>query len=96
MNLKKIRFYLIFIILFFQYFISTVFSNQPFSINSGSLKIIPYKHFEYLEGFNESVSFSTLENQKWSNVINQYSNLLMISYYHSSRKRPNNYVNYLC
>jgi len=34
MNFKKLTFYLIFIILFFQYFISTAFSNQPFIINS--------------------------------------------------------------
>ena len=64
MNFKKLKFYLIFIVIFFQYFISTAFSNQPFIINSDNLKIIPYKHFEFLEGFDESVSFSTLENQK--------------------------------
>ena len=76
MNFIKIRFYLIFIVLFFQYFISTAFSNQPFIINSDNLKIIPYKHFEFLEGFDESVSFSTLENQKWSKKIKNVQSMV--------------------
>ena len=37
---------------------------------------LAYKHLEFLEGFDESVSFSTLENQKWSKKIKNVQSMV--------------------
>ena len=41
-------------------------SQEPFIITSESLEIIPNEHLRFLEGFDETVSFETLESAEWS------------------------------
>ena len=41
-------------------------SQEPFIITSEALEIIPNKHLKFLEGFDETVSFETLEKADWS------------------------------
>ena len=52
---------------FFLFLISSKsYSQEPYVITSESLEIIPNKHLSFLEGFDETVSFETLENAEWS------------------------------
>ena len=41
-------------------------SQEPFIITSETLEIIPNKHLSFLEDFDETVSFETLEKADWS------------------------------
>ena len=41
-------------------------SQESFIITSELLEIIPNEHLSFLEGFDETASFDTLENVKWS------------------------------
>ena len=63
MKIFKFTLYL----LFFLFLISSKsYSQEPYVITSESLEIIPNKHLSFLEGFDETVSFETLENAEWS------------------------------
>ena len=63
--MKKFKFTLY--LLIFLFFISSKsFSQEPYVITSESLEIIPNKHLSFLEGFDETVSFETLESAEWS------------------------------
>ena len=59
-------------------FISSLFSFQklslaknndqilvPFTIGSKSLENIPYKHFEYLEGYDHNTTINELKKGSW-------------------------------
>ena len=48
---------------------SKSYSQEPFIISSESLETIPNNYLSFLEGFNESVSFETLERENWSEEI---------------------------
>ena len=63
MKIFKFTLYLIIILFFIS---SKSHSQEPFIITSESLEIIPNKHLSFLEGFDETISFDTLENAKWS------------------------------
>ena len=63
MKIFKFTLYLIIILFFIS---SKSHSQEPFIITSESLEIIPNKHLSFLEGFDETVSFDTLENAEWS------------------------------
>ena len=63
MKIFKFTLYLIIILFFIS---SKSYSQEPFIITSESLEIIPNKHLSFLEGFDETISFDTLENAKWS------------------------------
>ncbi len=63
--MKSLRIILYLIILIF-FISSTSHSQEPFLIKSESLEIIPNKHLRFLEGFDENVSFETLESVNWS------------------------------
>ena len=65
MKIFKFTLYLIIILFFIS---SKSHSQEPFIITSESLEIIPNKHLSFLEGFDETISFDTLENAKWSDI----------------------------
>ena len=48
---------------------SKSYSQESFIISSESLETIPNNYLSFLEGFNESVSFETLERENWSEEI---------------------------
>ncbi len=66
MKLLRITLYLIILIFFIS---SKSHSQEPFLITSESLEIIPNKHLKFLEGFDENISFETLESAEWSKKI---------------------------
>ena len=45
---------------------SKSYSQESFVITSELLEIIPNEHLSFLEGFDETASFDTLENVEWS------------------------------
>ena len=71
MKIFKNTLYLIFLTLFIS---SKSYSQEPFIISSESLDTIPSNYLNFLEGFDESVSFENLEKAKWSeNILNAQS-----------------------
>ena len=62
----KIFRYLLYLSLTLFFLPSKSYSQTSFVITSESLEIIPNKHLSFLEGFDETVSFDTLENVEWS------------------------------
>ena len=48
---------------------SKSYSQESFIISSESLETIPNNYLSFLEGFNEGVSFESLESAKWSGKI---------------------------
>ena len=63
--MKILRFILYLIIMLF-FISSKSHSQESFIITSELLEIIPNEHLSFLEGFDETASFDTLENVKWS------------------------------
>ena len=63
MKIFKFILYLIMIVFLVS---SKSYSQEPFIITSEALEIIPNKHLGFLEDFDETVSFDTLENTEWS------------------------------
>ena len=63
--MKSSRITLFLIILIFL-ISSKSYSQEPFIIISEALEIIPNKHLSFLEDFDETVSFDTLEDAEWS------------------------------
>ena len=63
--MKIFRFILYLIIMLF-FISSKSHSQESFIITSELLEIIPNEHLSFLEGFDETASFDTLENVKWS------------------------------
>ena len=66
MEMFRKTLYLIVLTLFIS---SKSYSKEPFIISSESLETIPNNYLSFLEGFNESVSFESLESAKWSGKI---------------------------
>ena len=63
--MKKFKFTL-YLLIFLFLISSKLHSQEPYVITSESLEIIPNKHLSFLEGFDETVSFETLESAEWS------------------------------
>jgi len=63
--MKKFKFTL-YLLIFLFLISSKLHSQEPYEITSESLEIIPNKHLSFLEGFDETVSFETLESAEWS------------------------------
>ena len=63
MKIFRFTLYLIIIVFLIS---SKSYSQEPFVVTSESLEIIPNKHLSFLEGFDETISFDTLENAEWS------------------------------
>ena len=62
----KIFKFTLYLLIFLFLISSKSYSQEPYVITSESLEIIPNKHLSFLEGFDETVSFETLENAEWS------------------------------
>ena len=63
--MKKFKFTL-YLLIFLFLISSKLYSQEPYIITSESLEIIPNEHLRFLEGFDETVSFETLESAEWS------------------------------
>ena len=63
--MKIFRFILYLVIILF-FISSKSHSQESFVITSELLEIIPNEHLSFLEGFDETASFDTLENVEWS------------------------------
>ena len=70
-------------------FISSLFSFQklslansndqilvPFTIGSKSLENIPYKHFEYLEGYDHNTTLKELKKGSWKKKLKNYQSIV--------------------
>ena len=66
--------------LFFFQKLSLAKSNDqilaPFTIGSKSLENIPYKHFEYLEGYDHNTTFKELKKGSWKKNLKNYQSIV--------------------
>ena len=66
--------------LFFFQKLSLAKSNDqilaPFTIGSKSLENIPYKHFEYLEGYDHNTTLKELKKGSWKKNLKNYQSIV--------------------
>ena len=69
--------------LFFFQKLSLAKSNDqilaPFTIGSKSLENIPYKHFEYLEGYDHNTSLKELKKGSWVQGFKSFTSYIYLS-----------------
>ena len=79
--MKFFFYFLIFLtnLIFFQN-LSLAKSNDqflvPFTIGFKSLENIPYKHFEYLEGYDHNVTLKELKEGSWKKKLKNYQSIV--------------------
>ena len=58
----------------------------PFTIGSKSLENIPYKHFEYLEGYNHNTTLKELKKGSWKKNLKKMDRFKDSDYYDVLKK----------
>ena len=48
----------------------------PFTIGSKSLENIPYKHLEYLEGYDHNTTLKELKKGSWKKILKNYQSIV--------------------
>ena len=69
-NFQKYKFKSILIFFVFLFFISkTLFAKEIFILKNEGLSTLPPSYLEFLEGYDENISFSELKKNTWNNSI---------------------------
>ena len=63
--------YLIQLIIFYFLFITILFAQNPFVLETDLLETIPHENLTFLEGVDHDVSFEVLEKAEWKNKLSQ-------------------------
>ena len=77
-NFQKYKFKSILIFFVFLFFISkTLFANEIFILKNEGLSTLPPSYLEFLEGYDENISFLELKKNTWNNSIQDPQSFIM-------------------